>query len=172
MSNGEWLSDSPEGRRPSASDSPTAERSLRSEARQRCIFCDIVAGQAPARVVHDDERTLAFLDIFPITRGHTLVVPKAHARDLLDADPDDVAAVARTAQLVAAGLRDAVAPEGLNLLLTNGAAAMQKVFHLHVHVLPRWTGDSLRVSFDRKPGDPDDLDVVAEELRDALDRRR
>ena len=137
-----------------------------------CIFCDIVCGEAPARIVHDDDRTLAFLDIFPITRGHTLVVPKAHSRDLFDADPDDVAAVARTAQLVAAGLRDAVSPDGLNLLQTNGAAAMQTVFHLHVHVLPRWEGDSLRVSFDRKPGEPNDLDEVAEELRDALDRRR
>ena len=137
-----------------------------------CIVCDLVCGEAPARIVHDDDRTLAFLDIFPITRGHTLVVPKAHSRDLFDADPEDVAAVARTAQLVAAGLRDAVSPDGLNLLQTNGAAAMQTVFHLHVHVLPRWEGDSLRVSVDRKPGEPDDLDEVAEELRDALDRRR
>ena len=143
-----------------------------SEASQPCIFCDIVCGQAPARVVHEDERTLAFLDIFPITRGHTLVVPKAHARDLLDADPEDVVAVARTAQLVARALDDAVDPDGLNLLQTNGAAAMQTVFHLHVHVLPRWADDSLRVTFDRKPGNPDDLELVAEELRDALDRRR
>ena len=143
-----------------------------TEPAEPCIFCDIVAGQAPARVVHDDERTLAFLDIFPITRGHTLVVPKAHARDLLDAEPDDVAAVFRTAQVVAAGLRDALAPDGFNLLQTNGAVAMQTVFHLHVHVLARWSGDGLRVSFERKPGNPDDLDAVAQELRDALDRRR
>ena len=139
---------------------------------ESCIFCDIVCGQAPARIVHDDDRTLAFLDIFPITRGHTLVVPKAHARDLRDADPEDVAAVARTAQLVARALDDAVDPDGLNLLQTNGAAAMQTVFHLHVHVLPRWEGDSLHVTFERRPGDPDDLEVVAEELRDALARRR
>ena len=130
-----------------------------------CIFCDIVAGQAPARIVHDDERTLAFLDIFPLTPGHTLVIPKAHCNDLLDAPGDDVAAVARMAQRIAVRIRDELDAPGINLLQATGAVALQTVFHLHMHVLPRYPDDGFRVSFDRKAGDPAELDALAERLR-------
>jgi histidine triad (HIT) family protein len=126
-----------------------------------CIFCEIVAGRAPARVVDEDERTLAFLDIFPLTAGHTLVIPKQHAADLLDAPPDDVAAVARMAQRVATRVRDELGAPGINLLQATGAIALQTVFHLHVHVLPRYPDDGFRVSFDRRPGDPAELDALA-----------
>src|SRR5437868_4705731 len=112
-----------------------------------CVFCAIVAGTAAARRVHEDERTVAFLDIFPLTRGHALVVPKRHCDSLLDAPADDLAAVGLTAQRLA---RAAVAPDGLgadgvNLLQANGAIAFQTVFHFHVHVLPRYRGDGFRI---------------------------
>jgi len=134
-----------------------------------CIFCAIVSGEAPARVVHDDDRTLAFMDLFPLTRGHALVIPKAHSDSLLDADPDDAAAVMRTAQVVAQAAMRAYEPDGLNLLQTNGAAAMQTVFHLHVHVLPRYVGDGFHVEFTREKGTDAALDDSAALLRAALE---
>ena len=130
-----------------------------------CIFCSIVSGTSPAHVVAEDETTLAFLDIFPLTRGHTLVIPKRHAQDLLDARADDVAAVARMAQQVALRLRSALDAPGINLLQATGAIALQTVFHLHVHVLPRYPDDGFHVSFDRKPGDPAELDALAARLQ-------
>jgi histidine triad (HIT) family protein len=134
----------------------------------QCIFCAIARGDAPARVVHEDERTLAFMDLFPLTRGHALVIPKVHCENLFDAPVDDVVAVARTAQAVARAAMRAYEPDGLNLLQTNGAAAMQTVFHLHVHVLPRYVGDSFKVSFDRHMGTEEELDDSAAALRAAL----
>ena len=133
-----------------------------------CIFCAIASGDAPARIVHDDERTLAFMDLFPLTRGHALVIPKAHCENLFDADPEDVAAVMRTAQHVARGAMRAYSADGLNLLQTNGAVAMQTVFHLHVHVLPRYVDDGFKVSFDRRMGTDEELDDAATTLRRAL----
>jgi histidine triad (HIT) family protein len=133
-----------------------------------CIFCAIASGDAPARIVHDDERTLAFMDLFPLTRGHALVIPKAHCDSLLDADPEDAAAVMRTAQAVARAAMQAYEPDGLNLLQTNGAAAMQTVFHLHVHVLPRYVGDGFHVEFQRHKGTDEELDDTASRLRAAL----
>jgi histidine triad (HIT) family protein len=133
-----------------------------------CIFCAIARGDAPARVVHEDERTLAFMDLFPLTRGHALVIPKVHSDSILDATADDAAAVMLTAQHVAQAATAAFAPDGLNLLQTNGAAAMQTVFHLHVHVLPRYVGDGFKVSFDRRMGTDEELDDAATLLRAAL----
>jgi histidine triad (HIT) family protein len=139
---------------------------LSGVAAVECIFCSIVAGGAPAYVIAEDERTLAFLDIFPLTLGHTLVIPKQHADDLLDAAPDDVAAVARMAQRVAQRVRAELRAPGVNLLQATGAIALQTVFHLHVHVLPRYPDDGFHVSFDRRPGDPDALAALAARLSD------
>lgn len=133
-----------------------------------CIFCAIVRGDAPARVVHEDERTLAFMDLFPLTRGHSLVIPKVHCENLMTATEDDAVAVMRTAQRVARAAMTAFEPDGLNLLQTNGAAAMQTVFHLHVHVLPRYVGDAFKVSFSRVMGTDEALDDAAATLRGAL----
>lgn len=133
-----------------------------------CIFCAIASRQAPARIVHEDERTLAFMDLFPLTRGHALVIPKVHCDSLLDADPEDAAAVMRTAQRVAQAAMRAFEPDGLNLLQTNGAAAMQTVFHLHVHVLPRYVGDGFHLEFTRARGSEDALDEAAAQLKAKL----
>lgn len=108
------------------------------------------------------------MDLFPLTRGHALVIPKAHCDSLLDADPEDAAAVMRTAQLVAQASMRAYGPDGLNLLQTNGAAAMQTVFHLHVHVLPRYVGDGFHVEFSRHKGTAEELDDAAGLLHAAL----
>lgn len=140
------------------------------DAAPPCVFCAIAAGDAPARIVHDDERTVAFMDIAPLTRGHTIVIPKAHSTNILDAEPDDAAAVMRTAQHVARAAMAAFGADGLNLLQTNGAVAMQTVFHLHVHVLPRYVDDGFRVELHRLPVTAADLDAAAALLSRTLSR--
>ena len=130
-----------------------------------CLFCKIVAGELPATIVAEDERTIAFMDINPATRGHALVIPRAHAPDLHAVDPEDLAAVALMAQRLAARARDGLGADGVNLLNSNGAAAWQTVFHFHVHVIPRYEGDPLRLPWTPGPGDPDEIAKVAEALR-------
>ncbi|MDQ3410018.1 MAG: HIT family protein [Actinomycetota bacterium] len=130
-----------------------------------CLFCKIVAGDVPSTKIDEDERTVAFMDINPGTRGHALVVPRNHARDLHDIDPDDLAAVTRAGQRLAARQRDVLGAEGINLLNACGAAAWQTVFHFHLHVVPRYAEDGLRLPWVPTPGDPDDIAAAGEELR-------
>src|SRR2546421_3857826 len=140
----------------------------RSEQMTDCIFCAIVAGTAPSRKLAEDDRTVSFLDIFPLTRGHALVIPKRHARDLFEVPADDLAAVALMSQQVAAAAMSGLAAEGVNLLQANGAVAYQTVFHFHVHVLPRYRGDGFKVELNRRPGDDVDMDAVADAYRRGL----
>jgi len=129
-----------------------------------CLFCKIVAGEIPATVVAEDERTIAFMDINPATRGHLLVIPRAHARDLHEIDPDDLRAVVTSAQQLAARQVERLGADGVNLLNSNGAAAWQTVFHFHMHVLPRYAGDPLRLPWVPAPGDMDDIAAAGAEL--------
>ena len=108
-----------------------------------CIFCGIAAGTMPAERVHEDDRTVAFLDIFPASDGHVLVIPRAHADDIHSADPADLAACAVTAQLMAGRVSGALGSDGVTVTQSNGAAAGQTVFHYHVHVIPRFAGDGV-----------------------------
>ncbi|WP_323791010.1 HIT family protein [Nocardioides sp.] len=131
-----------------------------------CIFCQIVADRSPAARVAEDEHTLAFLDIFPATPGHTLVVPKTHARDLLDVSSDDLAACTAMAQRVARRLVSELGADGVNLINACGAAAWQTVFHVHLHVVPRYSGrDQLVQPWTPAPGDPAEMTALAERLR-------
>ena len=130
-----------------------------------CIFCKILAGEIPARIVDEDERTIAFMDIAPATRGHALVIPRAHASDLLSVGAVDLTAVALAAQRLAARARESLGADGVNLINSCGAAAWQTVFHFHVHVIPRYAGDPLKLPWVPAPGDSDELDAVAQELR-------
>lgn len=132
-----------------------------------CIFCKIVAGEIPATKVDEDERTIAFMDISPATRGHALVIPREHARDIHEIDPEDLAAVARTAQRVAKRAKANLNADGVNLLQSSGEHAWQTVFHLHVHVIPRYAGDPLKLPWIPGQGDADDIAAAAEELRTA-----
>jgi diadenosine tetraphosphate (Ap4A) HIT family hydrolase len=120
-----------------------------------CVFCRIVAGEAPASVVFEDELTLAFMDIRPVTPGHLLVVPKLHATHLADLPADTGAAIMKAAMRCAAALRASpVETDGINLFLADGAAAGQVVFHVHMHVLPRYAGDGFRLSLHYDPPPP------------------
>ncbi|MDZ7726620.1 MAG: HIT family protein [Candidatus Campbellbacteria bacterium] len=108
-----------------------------------CIFCKIVKKEFPADIVYEDEHTLAFLDIKPVNKGHTLVVPKEHVVNIFDAEFDTYSHVYRTAKKIALAQKEALDSEGTNISNNNGPAAGQEVFHYHVHVIPRYTNDGL-----------------------------
>lgn len=137
-----------------------------------CVFCRIVAGTAPASVVYRDEAVLAFLDIRPMTPGHLLVVPLRHAAGLADLDPAAGGPLIAAGQRLAAAVRrSGLRCEGVNFFLADGAAAGQEVFHVHLHVLPRYRGDGLRVRADFGTPSRADLDRTAAAVRDGLARR-
>ena len=130
-----------------------------------CIFCKIVAGTLPATIVDEDERTLAFMDINPATRGHALVIPRAHASDLHAIGADDLQACALAAQRLARRARARLGADGVNLINSCGAAAWQTVFHFHVHVVPRYVGDPLELPWVPAPGDMDEIAAAGVLLR-------
>jgi len=129
-----------------------------------CIFCKIVAGELPATIVDEDERTIAFMDISPATRGHALVIPRAHAADILSVESEDLLAVALASRRLASRAKERLHADGVNLLNSCGAAAWQTVFHFHVHVIPRYEGDPLRLPWLPAPGDPREIAAAAQEL--------
>lgn len=133
-----------------------------------CIFCRIVRGDASSHRVCEDERTLAFMDIFPVADGHTLVIPKAHCSNLLDAEAGDLAAVVARSRDVARAIREVLTPDGIGVFQLNGAAAGQTVFHYHMHLIPRKQGDALQVH-SRTPGDPERLAETARRLAAAIE---
>jgi histidine triad (HIT) family protein len=106
-----------------------------------CIFCAIVAGEAPAEIVDSDENTVTLMDINPATKGHALVIPRRHSADLLAIDDEDLTACAIAARRVVKRMEEALDPAGFNLLNAARAAAWQTVFHFHIHVIPRYEDD-------------------------------
>lgn len=140
-----------------------------------CIFCRILAGELPASFVYRDERCAAFMDIQPVNTGHILVVPVRHAAYLADIDASAAADLMRVGHAAAAALRGSdLRCEGVNFLLADGEAAMQEIFHVHLHVFPRFRGDGFGLKFSpeyytRRP-DRAELDTIAAKLS-ALVRR-
>ena len=130
-----------------------------------CLFCKIVAGELPGQIVAEDELTVAFMDINPATRGHLLVVPRNHTPNLLEAGAEDLDATVRTAQRLARRVTERLGADGVNLLNSCGATAWQTVFHLHVHVIPRYADDPLKLPWIPGPGDADEIAAAAEQLR-------
>jgi histidine triad (HIT) family protein len=133
-----------------------------------CVFCRIVAGTIPSHKLFEDARSFAFLDINPANRGHALVIPKAHAPNLVASDDVDLAAVMATIRRVAAAIEKVVKPDGFNLLQANGPGAAQSVMHFHMHVVPRKLGDGLMMNWPLVPGDHKDLAALAAEIRAVL----
>jgi histidine triad (HIT) family protein len=129
-----------------------------------CIFCKIVAGELPASIVDEDEQTIAFMDINPATRGHALVIPRAHATDLLEIEPSQLTAVSVAAQRLAARAKERLGADGVNVINSCGAAAWQTVFHFHLHVIPRYQGDPLRLPWMPAPGDLEEIAAAAAKL--------
>src|SRR3954452_22304028 len=130
-----------------------------------CIFCKIVAGEMPARKVDEDEHTIAFMDMSPWTRGHALVVPREHTRNLYEAPDEALERTVVAAKRLALKMRDRLGGDGVNLVNSCEPAAWQTVFHLHVHVIPRYEDDPLELPTQPREAGDDELDAVAEELR-------
>lgn len=134
---------------------------------QDCIFCRILAGELPASVVQEDERTVAFMDVNPATRGHAIVVPRRHTTDLLTIDHDELTACVAAARRLAGRAKEALGADGVNVLNSSGAAAWQSVFHFHLHVIPRYDDDLLRPPSTPAPGDAGEIAEAAAALREA-----
>jgi histidine triad (HIT) family protein len=135
-----------------------------------CVFCRIVAGQIPATRVHEDDLTLAFMDIGQVNPGHVLVTVKAHAENLYALDDARAAAVQRTVLRVARAIRDAFSPQGLSVYQANGRAAGQTVFHYHVHLVPRQEGDGMALAWPVKNPPRDALEQNAARIREKLSK--
>lgn len=134
-----------------------------------CVFCAIEAGREPAHVVAEDEATLAFLDHAPMAEGHALVIPKTHVPTLSAAAPETVAAVFRTVRRVGRAVERGLDVEGYSVFQANGAVAGQEVAHLHVHVVPRFEGDSISVDAAHGSLSADRGEAVAGALRTAME---
>jgi histidine triad (HIT) family protein len=130
-----------------------------------CIFCKIASGELPSERVDEDERTVAFMDINPWTRGHALVIPRAHSKNLYEIEPADLDATMRSSQRLATRMRDSLQCDGVNLLNSCEAAAWQTVFHFHVHVIPRFDDDPLRLPGSPREPEEGELAEVAMGLR-------
>ncbi len=130
-----------------------------------CIFCKIRDGDAPSMKIYEDARTMVIMDINPLTSGHCLVLTKTHAATIWDAEPEDLAAAMATAKKVSMALRQALKPDGLNVLQANGAAAFQSVNHFHLHLIPRWNNDGKGFDWKVVPGNRDQIMKNGERMR-------
>jgi histidine triad (HIT) family protein len=133
-----------------------------------CVFCAIVGGQAPAIRIYEDDNYLAILDIRPFTRGHTLVVPKRHTVDVTDTPPETLADLVTIGQRIAKAARATELADATNIVINDGRAAFQSVFHIHLHVLPRHNGDKLSVAKGMLLRRDPDREATGQLLRDAL----
>lgn len=131
-----------------------------------CIFCAIVAGDLPSQQIAETQRALAFMDVSPATRGHCLVIPKRHAADLMEIDGEDLAACTDLAQDVARRAMDRLGADGVNLVNACGAAAWQTVFHFHIHVIPRYEDDPLKLPWIPRGADMDEISAIAATIRE------
>lgn len=138
-----------------------------------CIFCKIVEAEIPAKVVYEDESVLGFLDIKPINLGHTLVVPKNHYESLSDIPDNTIEKVVKVGKKIANALKESsnIKCEGVNLFLADGKAAGQEVFHIHLHIIPRFAGDGFGLKFPSHYGkiSPEEMETIFRKLKSSLD---
>lgn len=133
-----------------------------------CIFCKIIRGELPSYKVYEDEKTFAFLDIRPVNAGHTLVVPKKHSQNIFDIAPEDWAAVAETVRTLAIAIEKGMHADGVNVAMNNREHAGQVVPHPHVHIIPRFKGDGLKLMPQRIYKEKE-AEESAQKIRDALE---
>ena len=131
---------------------------------QDCIFCKIIEGEIPSYKVYEDDEVLAFLDINPINPGHTLVVPKNHAKNLIEASEEDLLAAIKTIKKLAPAVMEGIGAKGFNLGVNNGSVAGQVVNHLHFHLMPRFENDGHHL-WSGKPYSPGEAEIVAEKIK-------
>ncbi|TDA35587.1 HIT family protein [Candidatus Nezhaarchaeota archaeon WYZ-LMO8] len=134
----------------------------------KCVFCKIIAGTERTVKVYEDDLCIAIMDIAPVNRGHLLVIPKKHYETVLEMPFKEAAHIFGVACLIAKAVKKALGAEGVNILQNNGRAAWQHVFHVHVHVIPRWVGDEIYVYWPAKLSNLDELENVAISIRRSL----
>ncbi len=134
---------------------------------ERCIFCEIISGAIPAAIVYEDENTIAFLDITPVNKGHALVVPKEHSRNIFDAHSETLAHLMPVAQKIARAIQKTTGAEGINIHMNNEPAAGQAVFHTHVHVIPRFHEDGITM-WKGHPYSDGEMKKLADKIKTAL----
>ena len=133
-----------------------------------CIFCAIVAGKIPAAKVYENDYVFAFMDIAPANPGHLLIIPKEHYRNIFNMPAEVGSKIMEAAVPLAAAIREALNPDGLNLFQSNEAAGFQTVFHFHLHLIPRWEGDPLRLPWKPSEGDIEEIGQIAAKIRKVL----
>ena len=137
------------------------------EVKRGCIFCQILAGNAPASRVYEDDEVLVFMDLFPVEDGHTLIIPQSHWENIFEIPTEVLQKVIATSQSIAQAIYKSLDPRGIQVFQLNGAAAGQTVFHYHMHLIPRWQGGSF-VFHGRHRGEREKLDEIAGRIRHAL----
>lgn len=133
-----------------------------------CIFCAIVAGKIPSAKVYENEHVFAFMDIAPANPGHLLIIPKEHYRNIYDMPVEVGSKIMEVAVLLAGAIRDSLDPDGLNLFQSNEAAGFQTVFHFHLHLIPRWEGDPLRLPWKPSEGDIEEIGQIAAKIQEVI----
>ena len=133
-----------------------------------CIFCKIAAGQIPSKTVYEDERFRAILDNSPASQGHTIILPKNHADNIYELPEEDAAGIFAAAKKIATAMKEVMGCEGVNILQNNGEIAGQTVFHLHVHVIPRYQGDKIAFSWQHGKPAEEEMETIAEKIKQAL----
>lgn len=129
-----------------------------------CLFCKIITGDIPSHKIFEDDNHYAFLDIFPASKGHTLVIPKEHHTDIHAMSAEGYGALASRAKIVADLLMKKLGSEGTTVMQMNREAGWQTVFHAHMHVIPRWSGDALHKPWDITPADNDQLALLRRQI--------
>lgn len=132
---------------------------------RECLFCKIIRGEIPSKKIYEDSRTLAILDINPASEGHVLVMPKKHSETIFEASEEDLQSAVATVKKVSLQIRDALKPEGLNVIQNNGEQAGQVIAHLHFHVLPRYKDDKIMIGFPRNQVDESHLNDIMNKLK-------
>ena len=133
-----------------------------------CIFCAIVEGKIPSAKVYEDEHVFTFMDIAPANPGHLLIIPKQHYRNIFDMPVEVGSKIMEVAVPLASAIRKALNPDGLNLFQSNEAAGFQTVFHFHLHLIPRWDGDPLRLPWKPSEGDIEEINNIATKIQNVL----
>lgn len=130
-----------------------------------CIFCKIVEGSIPAAIVYEDEKVVGFLDIMPANKGHCLVIPKNHAQTLLEMEDEDISAAIKTAKKIASSISLTFGNSGFNLVMNNGKEAGQVVNHAHIHIIPRFQKDRLRIKWSHIKYDENEIQEYADKIK-------
>ena len=133
-----------------------------------CIFCAIVEGKIPSAKVYENDHVFAFMDIAPANPGHLLIIPKQHYRNIFDMPADVGSKIMEAAVLLANAIKDTLKPDGLNLFQSNEPAAFQTVFHFHLHLIPRWEEDPLRLPWKPSEGDIEEINNIAVKIQQAI----